>query len=500
MFKVNKNAIMRYAVPFYFEEGDNEYQLICEKLINDKEDWFVATTEKGERDTYEYLYEALGCDYTDNQIGSEWQYNLSKNSMDFIYYPNPKEQELYYKFKIRDMGMYLFKTNIGILWYEISLPYLPKQLKQTNNRDLLDDSFLMVFQNRFKELNYRHNKYFKVEPKTGEKETLIMGDIIKNLLNEISDNIHFIGGQRRSNGEMYPDKALIFNYLLLESDKFVDKEFRKRAFSFANGYNENYKMAEDLNEAFSSTFDKTCWYASKSGCGYFTYKAQQEKNEFFENGLASRIRGDYFFMYILALYQSYSLLNYLREIMQNYPAESEKYFEVEHCEKLEKLTARINAFLIKGIYSSVSNVHHHNKFFMFLQKQLNIQEDIESITMGINAMVKMQSIYKEKQAAQVKEQEEKRENKHNNQVNMILTIISTLSVFSALVDMNELMNRVRSACGTQGFLKEVWSLLASGDIIVYFQLIFGALLVGLSLACIYVLIKNFIGNKKKNDK
>lgn len=506
--KISDNAVLRYAVPFYFESAaditgkGNEYVTLCNKLKSDNTYWTPDNWEKGERDTFEYLYRSLFYEADDCHIGSGWRYSLPDNLKRFRYYPDPKDSENFYEFGLKEAGLCIFRTNVGLFWYEITFPKLPREKRLGKKPELLEVEFIEDFQNRFKELNYRHNKYFKLFSKENNEETvLVMGDFVHDLLMGISKDIHYLNGERKgSDGGERPDKALIFNYTLVKDSEYNEARLHKSAFALANGYNARYRMPKDSEKDFVEAFSETCWYASRGGCGYFAYVNENEENSFFESVLPQRIRGDYFFMYILALYQSYSILNYLRRIMQYYPADPKKYFELEQGGELDSFTAEINTFLMKGMYSSVSNVHHQNRFFQYLQTRLNIKEDIDSITMGVEAMAKVQRLHNEKEEARLKAEEEKREAKHAGQMNLILTVISVLSVFSALVDMHEFMNRIDAVCAEDGYFKGMWKLLSQGDVLTYFQLVVGLAVVGLSVACVAVLIKSNIANRKKDRK
>ncbi len=494
--KINKNAVLRYAVPFCFE-ASADYGVLCKTLEADNERWTPEAWTNVERDTFEYLYRSLFYENDNCHIGSGWRYSLAKAPLHLRYYPDEEQREISYSFSVKTMGLYIFRTNVGVLWYEITLP---KKNGREENK-LLDASVLVDFQNRFKELNYRRNKNFTVVSPLGEEKTLVMGDVIDGLLKSLSSDIHYLNGTRESDdGGERPDKALIFNYVLTEGQGYDEDELHRSSYALANGYNYRYRMAKSVKEDFIEPFDKACWYASRGGCGYFAYVDEAEDNSFFRRVLPKRIRGDYFFMYILVLYQTYSILNYLRRLMQYYPADPKKYFEPEQAEELDIFTAEINTFLMKGMYSSVSNVNHHNVFFQYLQKRLSVKEDIESITMGVNAMAKVQRVYKEKEETRLKAEEEKREARHGSQLNLILTVISLLSVFSALVDMHEFMNRIELIGTDGGYVKGIWKLLTNGDVLTYLQLFVGLAVIGLSVACVVILIKNCLENRKSKQK
>ena len=404
-FNIN-SMVLRYVVPFYFEPsssdgitvGNSEYERISEALTNSMY-WVPETLGKSEKDTFEYIQQSVLKQEGDSNIGESWLYEGKK--LKFRYASDVKHPNYYY-WDIKQLGVYIFRTNVGFLWYEI----VPAE-----NTEHMDISEFMLFQNRFKELCRNNPQYsFQKEIEEGIYKSLFLGSWLSNLLKELSNNIHFndrILLETRSDERAevsklreVPDKAVIFNYMLIEPKENIEKDSNElcgMAYLLANGYTEKYKISESTKKNILEPFDEVCWYASKGGCGYYAFLCEDNK-KFFGSGLMSKIKNDYFLMHILALHQSYSVDNYMRRISYELSANPKKYLIVsEDGERLDRLVTEINTFLMKGMYLSVSHVQHQNLFFEYLQKALKIQEDVASINMGSNALVKLQRIRRDKE-------------------------------------------------------------------------------------------------------
>ena len=87
-----------------------------------------------------------------------------------------------------------------------------------------------------------------------------------------------------------------------------------------------------------------------------------------------------------------------------------------YIDELESLNGQINLFLVKSVYESVSNVHHQNGVYRYGKTELCIEEDIQSLTVGLDALKDMEK--------------EKRERK----VDSAVVVFGFMVVVSALLD------------------------------------------------------------------
>lgn len=112
----------------------------------------------------------------------------------------------------------------------------------------------------------------------------------------------------------------------------------------------------------------------------------EDNKEVFKSLIPSKVRTDYFALYMKILYQSFSLLLYAEKIQTNILASSEKYIAEPLDKKITNLFGEINLFLTKSMATSVSHIHHQSEFYVYIKKQLRIQDDVESLTLGLNAL------------------------------------------------------------------------------------------------------------------
>lgn len=155
--------LMRYIVPFSFGHTGKSYDRAKQDLLTGDQ-WHIAERSEmvpsHEEDLYDHIYRAL----MDDECTSAYDTNVG---VDFV--PNdPQRSEITliyeftdqngtlkkYRFAIFDTNIFLFKTGIGLYVYEAKLP-INKDAAELENGFCaqLSTEELVVFQNRFKELN-----------------------------------------------------------------------------------------------------------------------------------------------------------------------------------------------------------------------------------------------------------------------------------------------------------------------------------------------------------
>ena len=165
----------------------------------------------------------------------------------------------------------------------------------------------------------------------------------------------------------------------------------------------------------------------------------------------------------MLLYQTYSSTHYSR-LLAKLPAEVKSIeSDKKYIELLENIHSQINLFLVKSTYESVSNIQHQNGAYIYGKKALRIEEDMKSLTVGLEALRGIERerqkmfdeekrIYlekKEQQEKEVLEQKRKFERDENERketieqeflekkdraLNMGLVIFGFLVVFSVAID------------------------------------------------------------------
>lgn len=427
-----RKYVSRYVVPFYFDYENGGYANLRNHFFSNTIDnqalalpkdvqwvnegfWKNYKSDKKsqtEMDIYSYMPSLFLEDKDANKK------DISNLGVSFVLKTSGKLFELEYRnkekciaFVCRNLGILLLRNGIGFIWYETEF-----------KKDVSLDEYV-EFQRDFKELARTHGECFvkKVsfdqKKRKGVYETFCLGKWLSKIVAADDLGIRFWAEretkQEDGNTVRIPDKALLFQYLFIEQT--TDQERNNLVFRIANGYDKKYNAPEDIDEDLYKPFGNTCFYITKAGMACVVKNA--DSNEvFFDGQFREKYVRDYFFIYILLVYQSYSCAHYSR-LLTKLPAD-EKLFnkKVLYVDKLESLNGQINLFLVKSVFESVSNIHHQNGVYRYGKASLCIEEDIQSLTVGLDALKDMEK--------------EKRDRK----VDIALVVFGFMVVVSAWID------------------------------------------------------------------
>lgn len=406
--------LSRYIIPFSYEE---KYTEICKKI---SADWELRKPSDSEQDIYEYVADSLystekAISESENDIGSLWIPKKQSNIRfpHLIYDDNASD--IQYKIYSHEIGLSIFRNGMGFVWYDISL-------RNMDTSFVTDTDVIINFQNKFKELNRKSNlNRVKLED---SNEDFILGEWIENtLLADISNKRFYPGRKHCINNEYQnkiPDKALLYTYYIVLEDIDLPKLARLN-YRISSGYDIKYKLSETVIDNSFIPFDNVVWKVSQEGCGCCV--ATDEKDSFFTRLFVDKVRNDYFTLYLLLLYQSYSLLMYAEKIELKMSANPEFYLNNKDDTKIQKLLAEMNTFTMKSTHASVSHIQHQNDFYEYGMTRLRIREDAESVVAGAESLGEMQKLV-----------EEKEREKNESVVNTALALLSVWAFFSAISD------------------------------------------------------------------
>ena len=316
-----------------------------------------------------------------------------------------------------------------------------------------------------------------------------------SLLNPLS-SITYLNGNCKKQNEICPDRALIFNYVLLESEASIPHEqLQKYAFRLANGYNEKYLPSPQALAQSVQPFEDVRMYACRGGCGYYAVENEENK-KFFAGNFDESIRREYFFLYILTLYQSFSLMNFSIRCAAEFPSDPQAYNQEDLGSRLDAFVAELNAFLMKGMHSSVSSIQHHNDFYQYLRTRLMIQDDIESLKIGTEALAQIQHTRREHEELLLREEENAKERARDRRQNIALAVLSLFSLFAVFMDLNNLINALFKTD-----IQLVLQQLLDGNAQVIAQLAIHVVVLAVATVCVCLLVSSFrTGRKEKNTK
>lgn len=502
---------------------------IQEKILWERK---KATLDGPESDLYAYVRNELRFEddtkaLSENKIGGEWILRGSEESSEkkghgikqLLYFPDGLKKSKDNKeekwdipkglnISISNVGLLLFRNGLGLFWYEIKLP-----------GNGFDSNLLKAFQNDIRELNRGTAALFweiqKNEPDYGMVilenngyKTYISPFLFGQWVNEA---IHFINvsylAERKNSyltmiknsmaelknvkGEIvsrekndvkleanFPDKAILFTYASFTARGTDDSLEDKYSFIFhiANGYKDSYHFSDEISEEIKKPFDEAYWYATQEGAAYLSWPSFDNK-EVFNSLIPSKVRTDYFALYLKTLYQSFSLLIYAERIQTDISAVKGKYLVEPLDKRITELFGEINLFLTKSMATTVSHIHHQSEFYVYLKKQLRIHEDVKSVTAGLNALdilqreqrqreeaKRVQEAWQEEQRRDREEQAERaareeREKKSNEKIQAIMGLFALLGISSALVDCFDFIGKFDPengdfwglVCSTQGW-------------------------------------------------
>ena len=498
------DRMMRYIVPFYF---DGAYEEVCRKLSEASDEW-----EPGQvacRYVYRHIYQTVNYAKGEKEKqGGVWRQN--RQSAKINLWLKLRENEAIYA-SISDSGVYLFRTGIGLFWYEIdfkdtelpvdTLIEYEDQLQTfgLNKREHFiyrvagKKSFIVSDHPNLKEekqpiLQIREEKapitgklievYHRVPALSG-KNVYLCADFEKHtetpvLEKKENERIDFCltrleqnesevkayisfreiesfsipqwmneklqvldcgisfymmegikskrgkKGQSETNG---PRRALLYNYFSFEQEAEAqsDEGQRKqmlldRADFLTAGHNKNFLRSPDVSEYVYQPFKDAYWYVSNSGCGCYVYK-NEENRHYLKTNLSDNVRRDYFMIYILLLYQLYSLL-------------------------------------LNSVHPSVSQMQTLNDFYQFAKKNLRLREEIQSLTAGVDFLEELLETQEEQRRQEKENAELLQRQQEEDKLSVGVAVLSLLAILSAFADGIGFLNEIKEAGSLMNLCRE----------------------------------------------
>ncbi len=392
----------RHIIPFIFgspEQSKRDFiRLLDLKTDVYKGTWKESTVKSGEQDLYEYVlnsFDDSGVNSPGN-IGAVYKYVPAAGEDRPVLSLSYSDDK--YHFDIDKAGMVLFVSGIGFFWYEFSKPIRA-------DGSPMDEKEYVVFNNRFKELDYEKNlRRFSV---MGLDNVFSTGNWISVVVEAACGNVRFFS--ERKNTLTYPgcpkyvpDKALIYNYVLF-NEKSSSKDILWNIYHLTKGYDQNYKQPEDIEKRIFRPFENVIWYACSEGTGYYACP-DESSIRFFKDGMKQRFLNDYFLIYIMTLNVEYSIIRFSGEISTLLPADpvnyfsSDLYLDASGLEEgnsmrmldleraIRRLVTEINVFIVKNVRPSVSYIDHHNEFYRYVYDSLRIGEETQVLTSGLSSL------------------------------------------------------------------------------------------------------------------
>ncbi len=254
----------------------------------------------------------------------------------------------------------------------------------------------------------RQNLFGDAEPEAGAKQENLLRQEVRRLTAQ-SVVVKY---------PKVPDKALLFSYCSFENyeeDPAIVGDGRYAlTYWLANGYNPTYHFSEERKQSMQMPLADVLWYATQEGAAYLVW-AREDNRNFYAGTIISKIQCDYFTMYLKVLYQSYSLLLYAQRIQKDISAKNGGHLAEGAGDKITEIYEEINLFLTKSMATSVSHIDHQSGFYNYLKKQLRVQEDVASVTAGLNALDSLKREQKQREETARLQAEWKKERERDHQ-------------------------------------------------------------------------------------
>lgn len=440
-----KDRMMRYIVPFSFS---GEYEDVCRSLEKPESGW--QNERVSGRHVYRHIYQTLNyADGVKAMQGSAWRPEQAQHISLWLDLDEANHQYA----NINEWGIYLFRTGIGFFWYEI-------YLKDTEiSMELLiqyQDSLKSFGLNRRKrQLTYlASDRKRPDEAEDGYAPFYIEKWICENLQVLGKDiSFYLVQGVGRSSQKKenkhekgkVPERALLYNYFGFELENEADtvngeEELNQKLLDYASyltlGRNSRFLRSSEQAENAFQPFRNAYWYISDEGCGCYVCKNNQENRQYLEQNLTDDVRKDYFILYMLLLYQLYSLLHFSEKIEYELSADVRDYLEASDAynDTLTRIQAEINTFLLKSVHTSVSQMRVQNEFYNFAKKNLRIREEIQSLTAGVDFLEELLETREDKRQQEKEKKEQNRKEEEDKRLSASLGLLSILCVLSAFTD------------------------------------------------------------------
>ncbi|MBR2928748.1 MAG: hypothetical protein IKC24_06295 [Oscillospiraceae bacterium] len=514
--------LLRYIVPFSYGHNNVKYEEAVARIMNTGE-WRVANRSDIVPSHEEDLYNHVYCSFIDsaldpdgggvpgNNIGAGFiPLNFKRKGMYYHYHEKEsakqttcaeKDTKADHKavlvkgkydptrrilnFTIVNEGIFLFRTGVGFYWYEVKLPEM-------------DVDHLVLFQNRFKELNAIRltksvsDKFWFCDKKDPGGDKFTLGTQISLKLNDIFKDVNFypprinevvrnkMAEENRKrwrdyekaavkewenkefaqqkegslqNSEEYrakldayhkenqkwenmtishaqkigflegypmvvPDRAILYSYVVFYADKDAESEAEKQkligdmckyAYYISRGYKESYKVTKNAEAERAQMFfrhENDVWDASLEGIGCFVsiYERVYNKdgslksNTFYDKNRVKEMKGDYFILYLLLLYQHYTLILFFQIVSNKFSFKVENYLEYSQrlYDEIYAFKVSLDIFLSGSVFEAVSHTTDICNLYSYVENKMRIRDDYENLKRSVSNLESLQNCLLEK--------------------------------------------------------------------------------------------------------
>ena len=251
-----------------------------------------------------------------------------------------------------------------------------------------------------------------------------------------------------SDVKVVPDKALLFSYVVFNTDRELASEEEKagaihelcrNAYYLTRGYKQSYKVASDAANERAQMFERhenDFWDAALEGAGDYVLlydhlldrEQRQNYSHFFDTIRPREMKGDYFLLYILLLYQHYSIVLYSRKISETVPGQRDALERITDDEDrvyagLRTLKNELDLFMANSMFEAIGQITDVCNLYTYIETKLQIKKNLETLRQGLDGINHLcEDIIRKKE----RETEEK--------INSLVTVFGFLVIISIVVD------------------------------------------------------------------
>lgn len=397
---IAESQITRLIIPFAFNGDLNTVieQIKSETYINNKGIGKPLWKPKNFNRQRMFLHISHLLD--DSRIEKESigiRFSLQEGARTSISLPNNRKKIIRFKPKseeflltIGDIELYIFETQIGFIVFDI----LHQDHSYTENI-IRCNYFLKKMYHTSDCLSYNR----KIDRDTSVQETISFSYLIKKLTKTLDVEMFF----ESINDE--PSYANLYSSILLPQS-FTNKEDYKNTllnylYQMRRSFKETYRSAEkefqlESNNEIIQLFENSYWGVSLEGAAHIAYLTNDQLTDtFFKDNHTHQVKETYFYLYMLALHQHYTL-QYFSIQASRLPSRLKDSMKSKQRATIEDLKSKMIFFTLRSSFKQVSHITHQNSLYEMFRSALRIDDLIEELNMEIEALTSITETERQK--------------------------------------------------------------------------------------------------------
>ena len=324
---------------------------------------------------------------------------------------------------IQSVKVFLFESEIGFV--EIECKYQSHTIDDYINCNY----FLCELKS---EQNFFSGTRQVWNAETASKEEVTFTFSMKDLVYQV---FGYIEGTRDMKHDGLPDyadeKGIIYSYLLLDRKP---ENLNDLLFHLRKNYKESYQPkphGDRIDPYVQQQFDNSYWTASFNGAVNVSFLTGDETTDnFFLQGLPSKLQDTYYSLFIHVLHQRYSLMKFigdmgtLDKLKMDYGIMKQQ-LKIANMYKAKAANLKFRAFFLLP-----SCVEHINDYYNLLYRAYQIRNLYTSFNNDLNSLQEICDIY----VARIKKRDERIKERRKAKAEIFVSIFGTVVAVAALLN------------------------------------------------------------------